>query len=247
MRLHRARPHSEGEHTSRATRQWVTPQDGPTAVLRHTWSLLREEGLSGLAGGLYRFGLELRRHVIQNETYCLYEFVVDEAARQAPVVPPQDVVVHVIETREHVRKLVAEGYEDVMSTATQFQRRLDSGAVAVCAFVRKGFASIDWMAFSEIAKLSFDQHPYKVDFEKGEACTGGAFTVRRFRRRGIATYRFSREVQYMQERGCTIYRTAIREDNTPSKRGVERFGGQVRQQGHFRRFLWWTSWGEAIL
>ena len=241
-----SRPSDRG-HLLGDDREWITPQDGPAMVLRHAWTLLREEGLPGLAGGLSRFAVELRRCVLQGETYYLYETLIDEAALVAAVAPSEEVVLHVIETREDVSMLVAEGYEDVMSTVPLFERRLDSGAVAACAFVGKEFASIDWMAFSVTAKLSFDQRPYKVDFAKGEVCTGGAFTVRRFRRRGIAACRFSRQVQYMHERGCTVYRTAIRDDNTPSKRPVERYGGQVRRIGHWRRLLWSTSWTETAV
>ena len=247
MKSDHASPPSEREHVSGETREWVTPQDKPATVLRQAWSLLSAEGLPGLAGGLRRFGTELRRSILKDETYYLYETLIDEAALVAAVAPSEEVVLHIIETREDVSMLVAEGYEDVMSTVPRFERRLDSGAVAVCAFVGKEFASIDWMAFSETAKLSLDQRPYSVDFAKGEVCTGGAFTVRRFRRRGIATCRFSRQVQYMHERGCTVYRTAIRDDNTPSKRPVERYGGQVRRIGHRRRLLWSISWKETAV
>ena len=235
-----------GRSSSRSP-AWVSHRDGLTTILRRAWRLLRAEGLAGLVSGSGQFLAELWRRVFRCETYRLYEFRVDDAALLPLPVPSEEIEMRMVETREDARRLVAEGYEDVMSTVPLFERRLDSGAVAACAFVGKEFASIDWMAFSVTAKLSFDQRPYKVDFAKGEVCTGGAFTVRRFRRRGIAACRFSRQVQYMHERGCTVYRTATRDDNTPSKRPVERYGGQVRRIGHWRRLLWSTSWTETAV
>ncbi|MFC2008818.1 hypothetical protein ACFLUT_02050 [Chloroflexota bacterium] len=228
-------------------RLWTTPWDGPSAMLRRAWSLLRKEGLRGLLGGSGRFVGALGRRMFQSETYRLYECRVDEAALMPVATPSEEIDLRLIETREDARKLVAEGYEDIPSTIPRSGRRLDSGAVAACAFVRKEFASIDWIALSGAAKLAIDELPYTVDFENREVCTGGAFVARRFRRRGIAAYRFSVQVQYMHHRGCLVCRNAIAPDNIPSQRGVERHGGRYDRIGHCRRILWWESWKETAV
>ena len=103
------------------------------------------------------------------------------------------------------------------------------------------------MAFSQNSKLSIDELPYEVDFKNGGVCTGGAFTARRFRWRGIATYRFSVQVQYMHRRGRLVCRNAIAPDNIPSQRGVERHGGRHDRIGQIRRILCWESWTETVV
>jgi len=225
--------------------KWVTLSDDFPALVRRARSLVRNEGLRGLLSGFGRYVGTLMRLVYRNEHLCLYELRVDEAG-PIPLSPPfEGVEAHVIETRDDAHRLMVQGYEDVILNNPQNRRRLHSGSVAVCAFVDREFASIDWMAFSECAKRSFDKLPYEVEFEKGEAYTGGAFTVRRFRRRGIATYRFSHELCYMRNHGCCVCRNAIGVGNIPSQRPVERFGGCFSKVGHIRRFLWRTRWTET--
>lgn len=101
------------------------------------------------------------------------------------------------------------------------------------------------MAFSEEAKRSFDRLPYRVEFENGEACTGGAVTLRRLRGQGISRYRLSQELRYMLDHGYHVCRNAVPVDNVPSQRLVERFGARYGRMGHFRRVLWWTDWRET--
>ena len=208
---------------------WVTPGDGLLSMIRRARALVRREGFRGLLGGLGRFAGTLTQKVYRNERFRLYELRVDEAGPILLRAPFEGVEIHAIETREEAHRLMAQGYEDVILGNPHHSRRLHSGSVAVCAYVGREFASIDWMAFSETAKRSFDRVPYRVQFEDGEACTGGAFTARRFRR----------------DQGCCVCRNAIRVDNIPSQRCVERFGARFNAVGQMHRFLWWTSWIET--
>ena len=225
--------------------RWVAPTDGFLSVVRRAWPLVRTEGFSGLLCGLQRFVAALIRRVYRSEHSRLYELRIDEAGSLPADAPFERLKLHVIETVEDADRLTAQGYENTVLTIPHLARRLDSGAVAVCAFIGMEFASIDWMAFSEDAKRSFDRLPYRVEFESGEACTGGAFTVRRLRGHGIGTYRLSQELLYMRDRGCHVCRNAIPIDNIPSQRCVETFGARFGRIGHYRRVLWWTDWRET--
>ncbi|MCK5213400.1 MAG: hypothetical protein KAQ74_05690 [Dehalococcoidia bacterium] len=206
---------------------------------------MRSEGFRGLLGGLGRFAGTLTRKVYRNERFRLYELRVDEAGPILLSAPFEGVEIHAIETREEAHRLMAQGYEDVVLADPHLAPRLDSGAVALCAFVNREFASIDFMAFSEEARRSFDKLPCRVEFENGDCYTGGAFTVRRLRGKGVATYRMSWALGYLRDRGCHMSRCIISDGNVPSQRTVERFGGSFSKVRHLRRVLWWTRWTET--
>ncbi|MBE9505774.1 MAG: hypothetical protein IMY84_03080 [Chloroflexi bacterium] len=206
---------------------------------------MRTDGFRGLLYGLGRFVVSLIHLVYRNERLRLYQLRIDEAGSLPVDAPLERLELHVIETVEDADRLAVQGYENTLLTIPHLARTLDSGAVAVCAFVGVEFASIDWMAFSEDAKRSFDRLPYRVEFENGEACTGGAFTAGRFRGKGIGMYRLSQELLYMRDRGYHVCRNAIPVDNVPSQRCVERLGARFCRVGHYRRVLAWTSWKET--
>jgi len=239
------RQDSEPRSRHPAPRLWVAPSEGATAVLRQARRLFRDEGPCGLARGLGRFTAALWHRAYRVEHFILNRLDLAVAASVFVKPPLDDISFHVIENRDDLERLKAEGYEDIVSIVPRFLQRLDSGAVAGCAFVGKEFASVDWMAFSERAKLSVDLLPYRVDFESGEACTCGAWTSRRFRARGIGTYRFSQQMRYMKDHGTTVCWNAIAIGNTASQRPVDRHGGQHCRIARYRRILWWESWKET--
>ena len=212
---------------------WVTPGDGFLSIIRRAGALVRKEGFRGLLGGLGRFAGTLTQKVYRNERFRLYELRVDEAGPILLSAPFEGVELHVIETREDAYRLVAQGYEDVILGNPHHARRLNSGSIAVCAYVSREFASIDWMAFSETAKRSFDKLSYGVALEKGEVYTGGAFTAMSFRGLGIATYRFGHELCYMRDHGCRLCRNGIAIDNVPSQRLDIRPGSRGKLRGIF--------------
>lgn len=134
-------------------------------------------------------------------------------------------------------ELARQGYDDLLSTVPGMERKLDAGAVAAFAFVGCRFASIDWMALSDRAKAAIDRTPCPASLADGEACTSGAYTVPRYRRRGIAVYRLSAEVQYLHSKGCHTCYSMIAAGNVPSQRCVERYGATVATVFHHRRLL----------
>jgi len=224
------------------SREWVDPRDNPVTVLRHAIALLRSEGPYGLIAGVGRFFTAMWPRVYRNSWCRIYELAVDEAVRVEVPAPFEGITLHIVESREDVLKLSEDGCDNLLEAVYDMGRRLDAGAVAACAFVGREFASIDWIAFSKRAKREVEPLPIRVDFENGEAVSGAAFTVRRFRGRGIGTYRVSRQAAYLQSLGYHVCYSTIAVDNVPSQRCVERYGARFVRVGHQRRFLWWSSW-----
>ena len=227
-----------------SSRAWVDPRDNPVTIVRHAGRLLRTEGPAGLLNGLWRFSVALGHRLYRNHHCRIYDLHTGEAASVSVAPPCDNVHVHIIESQEDALRLAQEGYENVLVSVSGMKRRLDAGAVAACAFVDSEFASVDWMAFSDDAKRKVDPLPFAVDFENGEAASGAAFTVRRFRRKGIGTYRISSQVRYLRDRGYRVCRCSIGSDNVPSQRCIERYGARFKRIGYLRRFLWWKTWCE---
>jgi GNAT superfamily N-acetyltransferase len=225
----------------------VAWSDRPSVVARRAITLLQTEGLVGLVRGFGRLVVAVRRSVYRSSTFRVYDLYVEEAASM-PAMPPFDgMSVHVIASRDDASKLAERGYEDVLVLLPSTGRRLDSGAVAACAFVGREFVSIDWIAFTEEARRAIDRTPYDIDFAHGEVMSAAAYTVPRFRNRGIGTYRVSVQARYLQVRGYRVCRSTIGATNVASQRCVERYGAQFHTIVRSRRFLWWRHWEKTRL
>jgi len=218
-------------------RKWVTPLDNPLLVARHGWALFRQEGLTGVLSGASRFVTELLRFIYSDSQERLYHLSIDRAAAMPVNAPPYNLRLCIIESRQDALKLASEGFDNVLEVVPGVARRLDSGAVAACAFMGYELASIDWMALSDRARRVVDPAPHTVDFTAGEACSAGAFTVRKFRGRGFAACRFSLQVRYLQSRGCRVCYSSIDADNIASQRTVERYGAEFDVVFRHRRWL----------
>jgi hypothetical protein len=224
-------------HSPRNPSLWVAPGKNAAMLLRRGITLLRTEGFGGLIRGACRYLATVRRLLYRSDDVRVYHLNVAAAARVPVAAPCQGVHLHIIETRDDALALAREGYENVLDLVPGAGRRLSAGLVAACAFIDSELASLDWIALTPRGEEIVDPAPYLVDFGRGEACTGGAFTVRRFRRRGIAAYRFSIQVQYLLRRGCPVCHNSIAVANVASQRCVERYGATFDAVLRRRRLL----------
>lgn len=220
-----------------ASRAWVVPQDNPIIVLEYGWSLLAREGPRGLLRGIGRFMSAASQFIYSDKYVRFYHLPIDRAVSVHVSPPSEDPHLHIVESREDILELVRLGYENPLEIVPGMQRRLTGGAVAACAFVGQEFASIDWMALSNRAKGFVDSRPYPSRLTDGEACAGGSFTVRRFRRRGVSAYRWSAQVEYLHARGCRVCHSTIPVDNIASQRTAERYGATFDIVFRHRRIL----------
>ena len=179
------------------------------------------------------------------ERFLVHEFALTELGDVSLAPPVAGLEVHVIECEDDADRLAREGYEDFRLAIGASGRSLESGAVAFCAHVDRVLAHVAWEALDADAKWSFDTLPYAVDFANGEGCSGGSWTFRPFRNRGIYRHVLGARFQYLLDHGCRICRNAARVDNVAALRGKDRPGRRVCFVGHYRRALWWTDWKEV--
>ncbi len=206
--------------------------------------MLQSEGVPALLSGAPRYLRSLLRSSFSLERYVIFEF--DTEVAQPPVPPPEiaDLEVVIVEDEEGYRRLVAAGFE-VPPFHPSFQPQwLRRGGVAFCAYVHRRLAHIGWVALSAEAKGCCDWLSYRVDFDHGEACWGGAHTWPSFRGLGLYTYVCGLRLQYMREHGFTRCRDAVRIDNVASLRGQAWWHPRPCLTGRFIRVLRWTSWRE---
>jgi len=121
---------------------------------------------------------------------------------------------------------------------------LQKGAVAFCIFVDSEIANIGWVAMNEEAKKSFDTAPYYVDFLNSEACTGGTFTIPKYRGKGLMTYGYCKRLEYLRDQGITVSRNAVSVDNIASQKVLSKFSLEIYAQARYIKILWWTYWKE---
>lgn len=198
----------------------------------------------GLIRGVLRYGRVLLNSLYSDELLHAYELPIDRAGPLPWEPPVERCECHAIEDDAAADALVIHGYDDFRIAIPPARMRLSRGAVAVCAYVNRAFASIDWMAFSEEAQHSISRVPYRVSYENRHAFTGGALTSPRFRNMGIATFRFSEQLRYMRDHGFALCYNVIGAQNVPSRRVVENHGAQVRRICRYRRILGWRRWTE---
>lgn len=158
----------------------------------------------------------------------------------------EGVEIKFIECDADADRLAVEGYEDPRVVLRHAARRIRAGAVGCIAYVDKQFASAGWVGFCPEAKKTFDSLPYRVAFENGEACTGGSWTERRFRGKGLYAYVFGQELRYLRDCGRTTCRNSIPVGNLPSQLGQSRYGARLCGVGRMTKVLWWRRWTERV-
>lgn len=207
--------------------------------------LLRTEGVRGLLASGCRYLASLGLAVFYVERYVVFRFDTDTSA--FPVRRPDidGLEVFVLERVEHVERLAERGFDVTLFDSGRRRRWLQSGGVAFCAYVNRELAHIAWVAMSAAAREFYDELPYDVDFEHGEAWWGGSYTGSWFRGRGIYTYVCGIRLKYVHEHGYHSCRDAVRMDNVASLKGQGGWNPRPRVAGRLVHFFKWTSWEEC--
>jgi hypothetical protein len=122
--------------------------------------------------------------------------------------------------------------------------RLDAGAAAFCVFLGDSLVSLGWVAFTEKAHKSLFQPPYKVDFNKGQASTGGGWTSPQYRGRGLAKYVYYKRLEYIWNEGKNLSRAAVITGNIASLKMHANFSQTIIAKGRELKVLWKKSWRE---
>lgn len=207
--------------------------------------IVRNEGAPGLVREAKVLARRYGSRVALVGDFYVYRYPVPATDAHIPAPRIDGVEVHVVESERDVDNLSKVGYEDVRLVDIGAAARLGAGAVGVCAHVNKEFAYVGWVALSAAAKRTFDDLPYRVDYGLGEGCTGGAWTVPRFRGAGLYAHVFGHELRYLRDVGRTVCRNSIRTNNFASQRGQAGYGARLCAVGRFYRILGWHRWVET--
>ncbi len=190
----------------------------------------------------------LIRKVMLHVDYDLFEYPlekVDDLSEPDFLPDLDDFRFDIVRSNDDADSIEAAGAE-FRSWHSEYQRRLDTGAVAACVFVEGRLAYVGWIALSNRAKESLGEPPYRfrVDFEAGEACAGSIWTNPTYRGKGLATYGYFKRLQFLRQEGRTVARSATASDNQATHRLLERLGARQYGRGRLLRVLCFESWRE---
>jgi len=222
----------------------VTLLRGLSARSTRARAILREEGLVPLLQRSLAFAVS---GFAVDWTLFLYEHSLVERDR-ARYLPRLDAwELRVVHSNAEADAVVAGGFEDFRRVVHTARARLNAGAVAFCVYVGAELAHVGWLAVNQAGKDSFDRVPYAVAFSAGQACTGGTFTVPKFRGCRLMSYGYYERLEYLRTRGFTSSRNVVGVRNVASHKAHAVFSPTIYGVGRYRRLLWWHSWREEPL
>ena len=206
-------------------------------LVRRVGAVLQEEGLFALL--LVAF----RRCIFDCRRFYLYKHrhVVRDAAMFLPTLDGFDD--YFVVSNDTADRL-AEERQDFRDIVPGARHALDRGAVAFCVYDGDELAHVGWLAMSAPARRALDHLGYDVDFESGEGWTGRAYTVRRYRRKGLLAYSCLRRLEYLLNSGVARSRAAVEMSNHGSHRTTMRFGPRVYATGCQLKLFCWRRWVE---
>ena len=218
--------------------------NGFRVTLARAGDILRTEVLGPL---LLRSLTRMSQHLVHHESCYLYEHVLVDRD-EADFLPALDgYTLQVFSSSDEADKWAAAAGFDFRERNLDAARKLEGGAIAFCVFAGQDLAHIGWVAMSPEAQAGMRQAPYRVDFSKGEACTGGMWTDPRYRRKGLARYVYFKRCQFLKDSGKTISRNAVDVGNTAVSSMMDGFGATRYAKGRILKVLWGKLWRDGTL
>jgi hypothetical protein len=215
-----------------ARARWILKNEGLRAFLRRAF--------------IYIFTY-LSRSFFRYSVFYLYEHTIQERNEAAFMPKIQNFTSHIVSTNQMADELARDSSNDFRLLNLSAGRCLDKGAVAFLVFVGPELAHIGWMAMTEEAKNTFDWLPYRVDFSNNQACTGGTYTIPKYRGKGLMTYGYYRRFKYLGERGIKTSRNAILVNNVASQKVHAKFEPKISAKARYLKVLWFKYWKEKPL
>jgi GNAT superfamily N-acetyltransferase len=211
-------------------------------LVKRAFTLLKKEGPGQLLRQFLAFARYLWHRWFLRRTVYLYEhtFVARDRSNFLPRLESWEL--RVMTSNEDADRVAAEGFDDYREAFVFAHRSLDAGAVAFCVYVEKELAHVGWLAVDAKGKSVVDKFPFHVAFEQGQACTGGTYTMPKYRGKGLMPYGYYERFEYLRARGFTSSRNSVAVDNVSSQKAHTKFNPTIYAIGRYRKFLWWTSW-----
>jgi len=206
--------------------------DNPIVLLRRARDIIQTEGLKRLPGRGFRY---LGHRIVTYADVYLYEHSLQERNEVDFLPRISDFTFKIVSSNEEADELAAVTGCDFRQIFGNARKGLEKGAVAFCVFVDGEIAHIGWAGMSKEAKNTFDPSPYRVDFSNGEACTGGTFTVSKYRGLGLMAYVYYKRFEYLRDKGFTVSRNAVAVDNIVSQKVHAKFSPRIRARARYLR------------
>jgi hypothetical protein len=149
-----------------------------------------------------------------------------------------------VATPAEADRLIAQGC-DFYSTALNARERLQKGSIACCVLVGTEIVHIGWIALNEAAKNTWNPFPYRVDFQHGEACSGGAVTLPEYEGKGLMTYGLYKRLEYLRARGIKKSHSITAVNNAASLKAQSKLSYKIYAQAHYWKILGWHYWKET--
>jgi len=213
-------------------------------VLNRIKTIYKTEGMLSLLKMVSQY---LISHIYYYQQLYLYKRILkyEDGARKLPKV--LNYTVKIVTSNQQVDELVADGFEDFRLHMLYAAKYLEKGAIALCIFVNKEFANINWATTRKEAKNLFVPAPFKVDFSKNEATMEGIYTTPKYRHLGLNSYGTHKMRQFLLQRGITAERHVIVANNTAQQETAARYAGGPYAKARYMKILWWHFWKETSI
>lgn len=216
-------------------------------LMRRSVALLRSDGMAELLRhGLAFLGFLVGRLFFARTVYLYkHEIQLRERARFLPRLDSWEL--RIIHSNAEADQVAAEGLQDLRDVFVFSHRSLDKGAIAFCVYVGGELAHVGWVAVDAAGKNSVDKIPFRVAFAAKEACTGGTYTIPKFRGKGLMGYGYYERLEYLREKGFVVSRNSVTISNIASQKVHAKFNPVIYGKARYRKVLRWESWREMRL
>jgi hypothetical protein len=202
--------------------------------------ILKTQGLKSLikTGGIF-----ISQLFYLHMQYYLYEHSLIPRDEKNFLPKTNEFAFFLVSNRREIDELISNGF-DLDPQADTLRNVVQADGVSFCFFIKKKIAHIGYVGFSQPAQIVLSQPSYRIDFTKGDAFTGGAWTHPDYRSLGLAVYCYYKRLEYLRNQGRLAARAAVRTDNIASQKMHAKFFPKKRTLGHQYRILGCTFWRE---
>lgn len=165
---------------------------------------------------------------------------------------PEEMIVYFVRTKQELDSMISERF-DILSIPAGIDsviELLNRGAIAQFVFVGHELAHWGFLAMNQRAMDAIVQpyHPYHVDFANHEAYGSIAYTVDKFRGKGLMGYADSLRFKYYKENGIVFVKGLVEAKNLSAIRAHIKKDAKVYGKGLYIyiRILRWKYWKETL-
>ena len=216
-------------------------KDKLQTLIRRSKDIYQQEGFISFLGHVYDY---IATRSLKYEKYYLYEHTLKERNEVDFIPRIQNYQLIIIHDKKMADELATDTGFNLRNQIINASELLDKGAIAFCVFVDGEFVHIGWIATNNEAKKALDPLPYEVDFLNHQACTGGTFTIPKYRGKGLMAYGYFERFRFLWHNGFTTSRNAVNFNNIASQRVHKKFGPIVYARAFSFSILRWRLWRE---